>query len=114
MAYFILDKIYTGGLESGKPTIGSDKILITIQVDTVADIPTPESSWVPGSKLYVLENGGSSYRLNNSQEWVKVNFDNFSEGGGGTEDIVARSLIDEHTGNTEIHVTAEEKAAWRT
>lgn len=112
MAYFILDKIYTGGLESGKPTIGSDKILITIQVDTVADIPIPEPNWVPGSKLYVLENGGSSYRLNNSQEWVKVNFDNLSEGGDGTEDIVARSLIDEHTGNTEIHVTAEEKAAW--
>lgn len=35
-----------------------------------------------------------------------------SGGGGGTEDTIARTAIEEHAENTEIHVSATEKSKW--
>ncbi|MBE6851155.1 MAG: hypothetical protein E7504_05400, partial [Ruminococcus sp.] len=54
-----------------------------LTADTAADMPDPADhpEWEVGSELLVLEDGGSRYRLSNSREWVKVNF-NTGQGGG--------------------------------
>lgn len=74
--------------------------LVEITVDTAADIPQPRDCWAAGSKLEVLENGGSKYKLNHAREWVNSNF---NKGGGGNSvlDVLEFKAIDE-SGRVEI------------
>ncbi len=75
-------------IEHAKYAEGKFSYYTEIICDTAEDIPDPveHPSWEVGSKLFVLENGGSSYRLSNGRKWVKVNFDKFGEGGDGSFD----------------------------
>ncbi len=77
-----------------------------ITCDTAADIPDPveHPNWEAGSKLYVLESGGSCYRLSNSREWKPVNFDNIGEGGEGgfePENFYTMQQVDVLIGNVQ-------------
>ncbi|MBQ8012342.1 MAG: hypothetical protein IJ265_12375 [Oscillospiraceae bacterium] len=75
-------------IEHAKYAEGKFSYYTEIICDTAEDIPDPveHPSWEVGSKLFVLENGGSSYRLSNGRKWMKVNFDKFGEGGDGSFD----------------------------
>ncbi len=81
-----------------------------LTADTAADIPNPADhpEWEIGSELVVLENGGSKYRLSNSREWVKVNF-NVGGGGGDVTQLTpefAESVewLEENGDTTKLYV----------
>ncbi|MBE6848906.1 MAG: hypothetical protein E7502_03250 [Ruminococcus sp.] len=81
-----------------------------ITCDTQEDIPSPAEhpNWEAGSKLYVLEGGGSCYRLSNSREWKPVNFDNIGEGGENgldPENFYTMQQVDVLVGNVQNDVT---------
>ncbi len=70
-------------IEHGKYADGTFSYYAEIICDTVADIPDPAAhpNWEVGSKLLVLESGGTQYRLSNARKWVQVNFNTGGEGG---------------------------------
>lgn len=77
----------------------------------VTSIPAGQSAPVYGAngEVYLLGTGsvmliGSDYSTNP--------FKTSTSSGGSAVDEVARAAIEAHSGNTEIHVTAAEKAAW--
>lgn len=56
----------------------------TFLVDSIADITNlPTKNLTPGSRAFVTENS-SSYILNSSRKWVKMNV---GSGGGGGSDL---------------------------
>lgn len=61
--------------------IYSTMLRVHIICDAVSDIPDPLLHWAPGSRCDVLENGGSTYELSHSGEWMKII--STSQGGGG-------------------------------
>lgn len=84
---------------------------ITAGADGVVAIPAGQSAPVYGANgaVWLLGTGpvqliGSDYSTNP--------FKTSAQAGGSGADEVARAAINAHSGNAEIHVTAEEKAEW--
>ena len=84
---------------------------ITAGADGVASIPAGQSDTLRGisGAVYLL---GTGSVLIQSDDYVASPFKTSAASGGSGADEVARTAINTHAGNDEIHVTAEEKAAW--
>lgn len=84
---------------------------ITAGADGVASIPAGQSDTIRGisGAVYLL---GTGSVLIQSDDYVASPFKTSATSGGSGADEVARAAINEHSGNAEVHVTAEEKAAW--
>lgn len=84
---------------------------ITAGADGVASIPAGQSDTIRGisGAVYLL---GTGSVLIQSDDYVTSPFKTSAASGGSAVDEVARAAINAHSGNAEIHVTAEEKAAW--
>ena len=84
---------------------------ITAGADGVASIPAGQSDTIRGisGAVYLL---GTGSVLIQSDDYVASPFKTSAASGGSAVDEVARTAINTHSGNDEIHVTAEEKAAW--
>ena len=84
---------------------------ITAGADGVASIPAGQSDTIRGisGAVYLL---GTGSVLIQSDDYVASPFKTSAASGGSGADEVARTAINTHAGNDEIHVTAEEKAAW--
>lgn len=84
---------------------------ITAGADGVASIPAGQSDTIRGisGAVYLL---GTGSVLIQSDDYVASPFKTSATSGGSGADEVARAAINTHSGNAEIHVTAEEKAAW--
>ena len=84
---------------------------ITAGADGVASIPAGQSDTIRGisGAVYLL---GTGSVLIQSDDYVASPFKTSAASGGSAVDEVARTAINTHAGNDEIHVTAEEKAAW--
>lgn len=84
---------------------------ITAGADGVASIPAGQSDTIRGisGAVYLL---GTGSVLIQSDDYVASPFKTSAASGGSAVDEVARAAINAHSGNAEIHVTAEEKAAW--
>lgn len=84
---------------------------ITAGADGVASIPAGQSDTIRGisGAVYLL---GTGSVLIQSDDYVASPFKTSAASGGSAVDEVARAAVNTHAGNAEIHVTAEEKAAW--
>ena len=84
---------------------------ITAGADRVISIPAGGSAPVYGANGTVYLLGSGSVQLVGS-DYATNPFKTSAQAGGSGADDVARAAIEAHAGNAEIHVTAEEKAAW--
>ena len=84
---------------------------ITAGADGVASIPAGQSDTIRGisGAVYLL---GTGSVLIQSDDYVASPFKTSAQAGGSGADEVARAAINAHSGNAEIHVTAEEKVTW--
>lgn len=106
--------VYISGQNCDIRNDGTDTIYasampgVTAGADGVLSIPA-------GGAAKLLDTGGAVYLLGTGS--VQLCGNDYAEsvfksaasasGGGGTEDIVARTAINTHAGNSEIHLTAE-------
>ena len=79
--------------------------------DGVVAIPAGQSAPVYGANGTVYLLGTGSVQLIGS-DYSTNPFKTSAQSGGSGADSVARAAISAHAGNTDIHVTATEKAAW--
>ena len=84
---------------------------VTAGADGVVSIPAGGSAPVYGANGTVFLLGSGSVQLVGS-DYATNPFKTSAQAGGSGADEVARAAIEAHAGNAEIHVTAEEKAAW--
>ena len=84
---------------------------ITAGADGVVAIPAGHSAPVYGANGTVFLLGTGSVQLIGS-DYSTNPFKTSAQSGGSGADSVARAAISAHAGNTDIHVTAAEKAAW--
>lgn len=84
---------------------------ITAGADGVVAIPAGQSAPVYGANGMVWLLGTGSVQLIGS-DYSTNPFKTSAQSGGSGADDVARAAISAHSGNAEIHVTADEKAAW--
>ena len=84
---------------------------VTAGADGVVAIPAGESAPVYGANGTVFLLGTGSVQLIGS-DYSTNPFKTSAQSGGSGADSVARAAISAHAGNTDIHVTAAEKAAW--
>lgn len=84
---------------------------ITAGADGVLSIPAGQAATVYGisGTVYMLGTGSAQIISN---DYSELPFKTSATSGGSGADEVARAAINAHSGNAEIHVTAEEKAAW--
>lgn len=84
---------------------------ITAGADGVASIPAGQADTLRGisGAVYLLGTGSA---LIQSDDYVESPFKASTASGGSAVDEQARTALNAHEGNAEIHVTAEEKAAW--
>ena len=83
---------------------------VTVGADGVVSIPAGQSVGVYGANGTVYLMGTGSVQLIGS-DYSTSPFKASAQGGSGA-DSVARAAIEAHAGNADIHVTADEKAAW--
>ena len=84
---------------------------IAAGADGVVAIPAGQSAPVYGANGTVYLLGTGSVQLIGS-DYSTNPFKTSAQSGGSGADSVARAAISAHAGNTDIHVTATEKAAW--
>ena len=84
---------------------------ITAGADGVVAIPAGQSAPVYGANGTVWLLGTGSVQLIGS-DYSTNPFKTSAQSGGSGADEVARAAISEHSGNTDIHVTAAEKARY--
>ena len=84
---------------------------ISAGVDGVVSIPASGSAPVYGANGSVYLKGTGSVQLIGS-DYSTNPFRNSAASGGSGADEQARAALRDHEANTDIHVTAEEKAAW--
>ncbi|MCR5718087.1 MAG: hypothetical protein K6F80_03505 [Oscillospiraceae bacterium] len=66
MAYIVSDQKHI------QFTDGTSKKIVEVRCDAAADLPTADSSWLPGSVAWVIATG-DIYGLNSSGTWVSQN-----------------------------------------
>lgn len=109
---------YSGGANAWLRNDGTDVIYaaavpgITAGDDGVVSIPAGQSVAIYGACGAVYLLGTGSVQLVGSDYTACPFKVSTSAGGSGGVDEVARNGLNAHAGNTEIHVTAAEKAAW--
>lgn len=83
---------------------------ITPGADGVMSVPAGQSAVVYGisGTIYAL---GTGQAVIVSSDYNDNPFKTAAQGGSGADDV-ARAAISAHSGNADIHVTADEKAAW--
>ena len=79
--------------------------------DGVIAIPAGNAAALYGISGAVYISGAGAATVVTS-DYVESPFKTSAQAGGSGADEVARAAISAHAGNTEVHVTAEEKAAW--
>ena len=84
---------------------------VTAGADGVVAVPAGQSAPVYGANGTVFLLGTGSVQLIGS-DYSTNPFKTSAQSGGSGADSVARAAISAHAGNTDIHVTAAEKAAW--
>ena len=84
---------------------------VTAGADGTVSIPAGQSVGVYGANGTVYLMGIGSVQLIGS-DYSTIPFRNSAASGGSGADEQARAAIEAHAGNTEIHVTADEKAGW--
>ena len=84
---------------------------ITAGADGTASIPAGQAMRIDGACGTVYLLGTGSVQLVGS-DYTACPFKTSAQSGGSGADDVARAAIEAHAGNTDIHVTAAEKAAW--
>lgn len=84
---------------------------ITTGADGVLSIPAGQAATVYGisGTVYMLGTGSAQIISN---DYSELPFKTSTASGGSAVDEQARTALGAHVGNAEIHVTAEEKAAW--
>lgn len=84
---------------------------ITAGADGVLSIPAGQAATVYGisGTVYMLGTGSAQIISN---DYSELPFKTSTASGGSAVDEQARTALGAHVGNAEIHVTAEEKAAW--
>lgn len=85
---------------------------VTAGADGVVSIPAGQAVRIDGAcrTVYLLGTGGSVQLV--GSDYTACPFKTSAQSGGSGADEVARAAITAHAGNTEIHVTADEKAGW--
>ena len=84
---------------------------ISAGADGVVSIPAGQAAAIYGASGTVYLLGTGSVQLVGS-DYTSCPFKTSAQSGGSGADEVARAAIEAHAGNTAVHVTAEEKAAW--
>lgn len=84
---------------------------ITAGADGVLAIHAGQSATVYGTRGTIFLSGTGSVQLV-SNDYTESSFKTSAQSGSSGADEVARAAITTHSGNSEIHVTAAEKAAW--
>ena len=84
---------------------------VTAGADGVVAVPAGQSAPVYGANGTVFLLGTGSVQLIGS-DYSTNPFKTSAQSGGSGADSVARAAISAHAGNTDIHVTAAEKAIW--
>lgn len=84
---------------------------VTAGADGVISIPAGGSAPVYGANGTVFLLGSGSVQLVGS-DYATNPFKTSTSSGGSAVDEVARTAVDTHAGNAEIHVSADEKALW--
>ena len=109
--------VYSGGSNAWLRNDGADVIYaaavpgITAGADGVVSIPVGQAAAIYGAcgSVYLL--GTGSVQLVGS-DYTACPFKTSAQSGGSGADSVARAAINQHAGNADIHVTAEEKSGW--
>lgn len=85
---------------------------VTAGADGVVSIPAGQAAAIYGAcgAVYLLGTTGSVQLV--GSDYTACPFKTSAQSGGSGADDVARAAIEAHAGNTDIHVTAAEKAAW--
>ena len=110
--------VYSGGANAWLRNDGTDVIYaaavpgITAGSDGVVSIPAGQSVAIYGACGAVYLLGTGSVQLVGSDYTACPFKVSTSAGGSGGVDEVARNGLNAHAGNTEIHVTAADKARW--
>ena len=84
---------------------------ISAGADGVLSIPAGQAATVYGisGTVYMLGTGSAQIISN---DYSELPFKTSATSGGSGADEIARAAINAHSGNAEIHVTADEKASW--
>ena len=84
---------------------------IAAGADGVVSIPAGQSTTIRGisGTAYLLGTGSA---LIQSDDYAASPFKSSTASGGSAVDEAARTAVDTHAGNAEIHVSADEKALW--
>ena len=84
---------------------------ISAGADGVLGIPAGQAATVYGisGTVYMLGTGSAQIISN---DYSELPFKTSATSGGSGADEIARAAINAHSGNAEIHVTADEKASW--
>lgn len=84
---------------------------VTAGADGVVSIPAGQAAAIYGACGAVYLLGTGSVQLVGS-DYTACPFKTSAQSGGSGADSVARAAIEAHSGNADIHVTADEKAGW--
>lgn len=109
---------YSGGCNAWLRNDGAAAVYVSAApevmagADGVVSIPAGQTAPIYGANGTVFLLGSGSVMLIGS-DYAECPFKtSTSSGGSGGVDDVARAAIEAHTADTDIHVTAEEKAGW--
>ena len=86
---------------------------VTANADGVVSIPAGQAAAIYGACGAVYLLGTGSVQLVGS-DYTACPFKTSAQSGGSGADSVARAAIEAHAADTDIHVTADEKAYWNT
>ena len=110
---------YSGGTNAWLRNDGTTTVYastapgVTAGADGVVSIPAGQAAAIYGAcgSVYLL--GTGSVQLVGS-DYTACPFKTSAQSGGSGADSVARAAIEAHAADTDIHVTADEKAYWNT
>ena len=111
---------YSGGTNAwlrndGTATVyASTAPAVTPGADGVVSIPAGQAAAIYGAcgTVYLLGTTGSVQLV--GSDYTACPFKTSAQSGGSGADSVARAAIEAHAADTDIHVTADEKAYWNT
>ena len=103
---------YSGGTNAWLRNDGTT-VVYAAGADGVVSIPAGQAAAIYGAcgSVYLL--GTGSVQLVGS-DYTACPFKTSAQSGGSGADSVARAAIEAHAADTDIHVTADEKAYWNT
>ena len=111
---------YSGGMNAwlrndGATTVYASAVPgVTAGADGVVSIPAGQAAAIYGAcgAVYLLGTTGSVQLV--GSDYTACPFKTSAQSGGSGADSVARAAIEAHAADTDIHVTADEKAYWNT